>query len=100
MTKQTSKYSDLSPNQEYGAIDSQWQPSWLQWLISALSGTVETEKQIAWLDKSNADLKGTASTSKAAMPRVPSVGVPDRPIERKKPVRKRSLKGRMSERTR
>jgi hypothetical protein len=43
--------SDKSQNLESGAIDSPWQPSWWQWLISALSGTVETEKQIAWLRK-------------------------------------------------
>jgi ubiquinone biosynthesis protein UbiJ len=49
--------SDSSPTPEPGAIDSLWQPSWLQWLVAALTGTVETEKQIAWLRKYNAELK-------------------------------------------
>jgi hypothetical protein len=42
-------------------MDSLWQPSWLHWLISALSGTVEIEKQTAWLKKHNEELrKGNA----------------------------------------
>jgi hypothetical protein len=38
-------------------MDSLWQPSWLHWLISALSGTVEIEKQTAWLKKHNEELR-------------------------------------------
>jgi hypothetical protein len=57
MIKTTLNSSDSSPTPESGAIDSLWQPSWLQWLVAALSGTVETEKQIAWLKKNNAELK-------------------------------------------
>jgi chromosome segregation ATPase len=57
MIKTTLNSSDSSPTPEPGAIDSLWQPSWLQWLVAALSGTVETEKQIAWLKKSTAELK-------------------------------------------
>ena len=61
MTKPTLNSSDSLPNQEVGATcgelaestDSLWRPSWLHWLISALSGTVEIEKQTAWLKKSN-----------------------------------------------
>jgi hypothetical protein len=49
----TSISSDTSPNLESGATDSPWQPSWWQWLISALSGTLEIERQIAWLEKSS-----------------------------------------------
>jgi len=55
MTKPTFKSSDLSPTPDNGVMDAQWQPSWLQWLISVLTGTVETEKQIAWLKKYNAE---------------------------------------------
>ena len=46
-----------SPTPESGATDSLWQPSWWRWLISALSGTVETEKQIAWLKKHNEEAR-------------------------------------------
>jgi hypothetical protein len=46
-----------SPMPETGATDSPWQPSFLHWLISALSGTVEIEKQTAWLAQSNEELK-------------------------------------------
>ncbi|WP_041596245.1 hypothetical protein [Halothece sp. PCC 7418] len=49
MMNKISQSSDKSPNPDSGVTDSPWQPSWWQWLISALSGTVETEKQIAWL---------------------------------------------------
>jgi hypothetical protein len=57
----TSASSDTSPSPESGVTDSPWQPSWWQWLISALSGTLEIERQIAWLKKSNAELeKGNA----------------------------------------
>ena len=55
--KPISPSSDNSPAPDSGATDSLWQPSWWRWLISALSGTVETEKQIAWLKKNNAELK-------------------------------------------
>jgi hypothetical protein len=55
--KPISPSSDNSPAPDSGATDSLWQPSWWRWLISALSGTVETEKQIAWLKKSNEELK-------------------------------------------
>jgi DNA repair exonuclease SbcCD ATPase subunit len=55
----TSASSDTSPNREPGATDSLWQPSWWQWLISALSGTVEIEKQTAWLKKSNEELRNS-----------------------------------------
>jgi predicted nuclease with TOPRIM domain len=57
MTNKTSASSDSSPSPDSGAIDSLWQPSWWRWLISALSGTVETKKQIAWLRKSTEELK-------------------------------------------
>jgi hypothetical protein len=57
MMNKTSASSDTSPNREPGATDSLWQPSWWQWLISALSGTVEIEKQTAWLKKSNEELR-------------------------------------------
>ncbi len=57
MTNKTSASSNSLPNPESGATDSLWQPSWWQWLISALSGTVETEKQTAWLKQSNKELK-------------------------------------------
>jgi DNA repair ATPase RecN len=49
MMNKISQSSDKLENQDSGVTDSPWQPSWWQWLISALSGTVETEKQIAWL---------------------------------------------------
>jgi hypothetical protein len=55
--KPISPSSDNSPAPDSGATDSLWQPSWWRWLISALSGTVETEKQIAWLKKNNEELK-------------------------------------------
>ena len=51
--KPTSSSSENSPTQEFGAIDSLWQPSWWHWLISALSGTIETEKETALLKKLN-----------------------------------------------
>jgi hypothetical protein len=53
----TSTSSDTSPSPESGATDSPWQPSWWQWLIFALSGTLEIERQIAWLEKSNAEAR-------------------------------------------
>jgi DNA repair exonuclease SbcCD ATPase subunit len=53
----TSISSDTSPNLESGATDSPWQPSWWQWLILALSGTLEIERQIAWLKKSNEEAR-------------------------------------------
>ena len=53
----TSISSDTSPNLESGATDSPWQPSWWQWLISALSGTLEIERQIAWLQKNNEEMR-------------------------------------------
>jgi uncharacterized protein YlxW (UPF0749 family) len=49
----TSASSDTSPSPESGVTDSPWQPSWWQWLIFALSGTLEIERQIAWLEKSS-----------------------------------------------
>ena len=65
MTKPTLNSSDSLPNQEAGATcgelaestDSLWRPSWLHWLISALSGTVEIEKQTAWLKKHNEEMR-------------------------------------------
>ena len=57
MTNKTSDSSNLSASPESGATGSLWQPSWLHWLISALSGTVETEKQTAWLKKHNEELR-------------------------------------------
>jgi hypothetical protein len=57
MTNKTSASSDSSPSPAFGATDSLWRPSWWRWLISALSGTVETEKQTAWLRKSTEELK-------------------------------------------
>jgi hypothetical protein len=57
MTKPTLNSSDSLPNPDNGAMDSLWQPSWLHWLISALSGTVEIEKQTAWLKKHNEELR-------------------------------------------
>jgi hypothetical protein len=59
MMNKTSASSDTSPNREPGATDALWQPSWWQWLISALSGTVEIEKQTAWLKKSNEELRNS-----------------------------------------
>jgi chromosome segregation ATPase len=53
----TSISSDTSPSPESGVTDSPWQPSWWQWLISALSGTLEIERQIAWLKKSNEEAR-------------------------------------------
>jgi uncharacterized protein YlxW (UPF0749 family) len=53
----TLQSSDKSPNPDSGVTDSPWQPSWWQWLISALSGTVETEKQIAWLKMKREEAK-------------------------------------------
>ena len=53
----TSISSDTSPSHESGATDSPWQPSWWQWLIFALSGTLEIERQIAWLEKSDEEAK-------------------------------------------
>ncbi len=47
MTNKTSNSSDSLPSPVPGATDSPWQPSWWQWLISALSGTVEIERQTA-----------------------------------------------------
>jgi DNA repair exonuclease SbcCD ATPase subunit len=49
--------SDTSPNPDSGATDSPWQPSWWQWLILALSGTLEIERQIAWLKKSSEEAR-------------------------------------------
>ncbi|WP_315862406.1 hypothetical protein [Picosynechococcus sp. PCC 7117] len=57
MTKPTLNSSDSLPTPDSGAMDSLWQPSWLHWLISALSGTVEIEKQTAWLKKSNEEAR-------------------------------------------
>ncbi|MBE9241031.1 hypothetical protein IQ217_09455 [Synechocystis salina LEGE 00031] len=57
MTKPTLNSSDSLPIPDSGAMDSLWQPSWLHWLISALSGTVEIEKQTAWLKKHNEELR-------------------------------------------
>jgi FtsZ-binding cell division protein ZapB len=57
MTKPTLNSSDSSLSPDSGATNSLWQPSWLHWLISALSGTVEIEKQTAWLKKHNEDLR-------------------------------------------
>ncbi|MGF1570503.1 MAG: hypothetical protein ACFCVD_20915 [Nodosilinea sp.] len=55
--KPTSSSLENSPIPASGATDSPWQPSWWQWLISALSGTVEIEKQTAWLRKHNEELR-------------------------------------------
>jgi hypothetical protein len=57
MTKTTLNSLDSSPNPEVGATDSLWQPSWLHWIISALSGTVEIEKQTAWLKKHKQEMR-------------------------------------------
>ena len=59
MMNKTSPSSDKLHNPGSGATDSPWQPSWWQWLISALSGTVETEKRIAWLKKTREEAKKT-----------------------------------------
>jgi hypothetical protein len=56
--------SDTSPNLESGATDSPWQPSWWQWLISALSGTLEIERQIAWLEKSDDEARQSDEEAK------------------------------------
>jgi hypothetical protein len=56
MTNKTSDSSALSPSPNSGVTDSLWQPSWLHWLISALSGTVEIEKHTAWLKLENEKL--------------------------------------------
>jgi DNA repair exonuclease SbcCD ATPase subunit len=48
---------DTSPNPDSGVTDSPWQPSWWQWLILALSGTLEIERQIAWLKKSSEEAR-------------------------------------------
>ena len=53
----TSASSDTSPSPESGVTDSPWQPSWWQWLILALSGTLEIERQIAWLEKSSEEAR-------------------------------------------
>jgi vacuolar-type H+-ATPase subunit I/STV1 len=55
--KKISTSSDTSPSPGSGATDSPWQPSWWQWLIFALSGTLEIERQIAWLEKSNEEAR-------------------------------------------
>jgi hypothetical protein len=60
----TSISSDTSPNLESGATDSPWQPSWWQWLISALSGTLEIERQIAWLKKSDDEARQSDEEAK------------------------------------
>jgi hypothetical protein len=57
MMNKISQSSDKSPNPDSGVTGSLWQPSWWQWLISALSGTVETEKQTAWLKQEKEKLK-------------------------------------------
>ncbi|NCJ08001.1 hypothetical protein GS597_16100 [Synechococcales cyanobacterium C] len=57
MTPKISNSWDSSPSREPGVTDSLWQPPWWRWLISALSGTVETEKQIAWLRKETEELR-------------------------------------------
>ena len=49
--------SDTSPSPGSGATDSPWQPSGWQWLILALSGTLEIERQIAWLKKSDEEAR-------------------------------------------
>ncbi len=65
MTNKTSDSSNSSASPESGATDSLWQPSWLHWLISALSGTVETEKQTAWLKKHNEELRKSGKESRS-----------------------------------
>jgi hypothetical protein len=62
--------SDSSPTLDSGATDSPWRPSWLHWLISALSGTVEIEKQTAWLKQENAKLDEIAKQRKERQRRV------------------------------
>ena len=62
--------SDLSPTPDSGVTDSPWRPSWLHWLISALSGTVEIEKQTAWLKQENARLDEIAKQRKERLRRV------------------------------
>ncbi|MBW4461864.1 MAG: hypothetical protein KME47_16730 [Nodosilinea sp. WJT8-NPBG4] len=57
MANKISNSSASSPSPQSGATDSLWQPSWLHWLISALSGTVEIEKETARLKQENAKLK-------------------------------------------
>ena len=57
MMNKTSPSSNKSQSPDSGVTDSLWEPSWWQWLISALSGTVETEKQIAWLKKTREEAK-------------------------------------------
>ncbi|NJL47788.1 MAG: hypothetical protein HC929_10300 [Leptolyngbyaceae cyanobacterium SM2_5_2] len=57
MTKPTSSSSDNSLIPVSGATNSPWQPSWWQWLISALSGTVEIEKQIASMKQRDEERK-------------------------------------------
>ncbi|MBD2106664.1 hypothetical protein [Nodosilinea sp. FACHB-13] len=57
MTNKTSNSSASSPSPKLGATDSLWQPSWLHWLISALSGTVEIEKETARLKKETEELR-------------------------------------------
>jgi len=57
MTNKISSSSNSLPSRETGATDSPWKPSWWHWLISALSGTVETERQTAEMRKSNAELR-------------------------------------------
>jgi uncharacterized protein YlxW (UPF0749 family) len=64
MMNKISPSSDKSPNPDSGVTDSLWEPSWWQWLISALSGTVETEKQIAWLKKTREEAKKTEEEAK------------------------------------
>jgi len=55
--KKISASLDTSPSPESGVTDSPWQPSWWQWLIFALSGTLEIERQIAWLKKNNEEAR-------------------------------------------
>ena len=57
MMNKTSPSSNKSQSPDSGVTDSLWEPSWWQWLISALSGTVETEKRIAWLKKTREEAK-------------------------------------------
>ncbi|WP_181445660.1 hypothetical protein [Picosynechococcus sp. PCC 11901] len=66
MTKPTLNSSDSLPTPDSGAMDSLWRPSWLHWLISALSGTVEIEKQTAWLKKSNEELRQSNKEARIA----------------------------------
>jgi DNA repair ATPase RecN len=64
MMNKTSQSSDKSQTPDFGVTDSPWEPSWWQWLISALSGTVETEKQIAWLNKREEEAKNREEEAK------------------------------------